>query len=150
VRDVEALCWSVVDRSRLKLNHHDRADLTTYLIETCWVLSERFEPGGIKFSTFATNTLRFRLVDWQRSRNGRTKWSFAGFTYERVQPQLVSLDADDSLSDRLGSSLAGSGLDDGEPRLSDELRALDKRSSRPGRREDWLGDEAAQRVASRD
>ena len=109
------------------------------------MFSERFdaERTGKNFSGYALHILRQRVIDWDRKRLGRTKWQFKDKTYERPRPQLVSLDADDSLRDRLESSVARSGLDDDAHRLADELRTLDKRSRRPGRREDWLGDEAA-------
>ena len=49
-------------------------------------------------------TLRLRVVDWIRARNGRTRWAFSdGHVHERKPPQLVPLD-------ELGESLAsGSG-----------------------------------------
>jgi DNA-directed RNA polymerase specialized sigma24 family protein len=83
VRDVEALCTGIVRHSRLPLDHHDREDLTAYLIATCWELSLRYEPGRTSFSTWATTTLKLRVIDWNRKRNGRTRWQFSGHTYER-------------------------------------------------------------------
>jgi hypothetical protein len=143
VRDVEALCAQVVQRSGLTLSYHEREDLLAYLLAVAWETSTRFEPGRIRFSIFVTRTLRFRTVDWVRTYRGRSKWAFKDSTYERPRVQLVSLDAPDSNEHQLVDTLAGSGLDDDERRLSDELRALRKRSRRPGRRDDWLGDEAA-------
>jgi hypothetical protein len=132
VRDVEALCVSIVQRSSLELSHHEREDLTTYLIETCWSLSLRFEPGGITFSTWAGNTLKLRLVDWQRSRKGRTKWAFAnGSSYVRTRPEYVSFDADDSLRDRVEAAQSerkGDPEDDRDPDLGGLL--ADRDSSR--------------------
>lgn len=95
VRDVEALCGRLIQQSAPNdLSHHDREDLLTYLIESCWELSRRYEQGSMRqgFSIWATVTLRRRIVDWQRSRNGRTKWAFADRVYERPIPELVSLD----------------------------------------------------------
>jgi hypothetical protein len=143
VGDVEALCWSIVKRYRLELNHHEREDLVTYLIETCWSLSVRYEPGGITFCTYATNNLKLRVVDWERQRFGRRTWKFKNAVYERPQVELVSLDADESFRDRLESSVAGSGLDDDASSFASDMRTLSERARRPGRRDEWLGDEAA-------
>ena len=44
---------------------------------------------------------------------------------------------------RLGLAVGNGGVDDDAHRLSDQLRALDKRSRRPGRRDELLGHEAA-------
>jgi DNA-directed RNA polymerase specialized sigma24 family protein len=109
VRDVEALCTSIVQRSRLPLDHHDREDLTTYLIETCWELSLRYEPGPTSFSTWATTTLKLRTIDWNRKRNGRTRWQFSGHIYERPRPVVVSLDTE--LVDTLAAGAGDSALD---------------------------------------
>jgi hypothetical protein len=143
VRDVESFTGRIVERSGLRLSVEDREELHVYLIETCWEISIRFEPGRISFSSFAGSTLPRRVIDWERQRFGRTKWQFRDRVYERPRVELVSLDADDSEHVRLGPSFAGGSLDDGEHRLADQLRDLDQRSSRPGRRPDWLGDEAA-------
>jgi DNA-directed RNA polymerase specialized sigma24 family protein len=109
VRNVEALCTSIVQRSRLSLDHHDREDLTAYLIATCWELSLRYEPGKTSFSTWATTTLKLRTIDWNRKRNGRTRWQFSGHTYERERPQFVSLDAE--LVDTLAAGAGDPALD---------------------------------------
>jgi hypothetical protein len=143
VVDAERFCASVVTRSGLQLSYHDREDLHAWLVSECWLLSLRFQPGGISFSTYAGNTLRRRAIDWQRQRFGRRTWRFKNSVYERPRVELVSLDADDSERDRLESTVAGSGLDSGASGFAAGMRALDKRSSRPGRRETWLGDEAA-------
>jgi hypothetical protein len=141
VADAEGFCAFIVARSRLELSYHDREDLHAWLVSECWLLSLRFEPGGISFSTYAGNTLKRRSIDWQRQRFGRRTWRFRDKVYERPRVTLVSLD--DPGNDRLESALGGSGLDDCEHRLADELRALDQRGSRPSRRRDWLGEDAA-------
>jgi DNA-directed RNA polymerase specialized sigma24 family protein len=107
VRDCEALCTHVIQRSRLNLSHHDSEDLLAYLISEAWLLSERYEPGGITFSTWATTTLRVRAYDWLRSRRGRTRWQFHDRVYARPQPVLVSFDE----LDRMGDIDAGSSGD---------------------------------------
>lgn len=109
VMDVEAFCVRIVDRSSLELRHHDREDLVAYLIETCWELSRRYERGGVRFSTVAGTILRQRLVDWQRSQNGRTRWQFRGRTYERQLPTVVPLDDRPDGPDHSVEMDAGSG-----------------------------------------
>lgn len=92
--DVEALAERVVALSGLTLSWHEREDLTTYLIETAWQLSLRFDADRLdSFGAFAWNVLRLRTTDWLRQRRGRTRWQFADSTYERERPTLVSFDA---------------------------------------------------------
>jgi hypothetical protein len=136
VDDAEGFCAQLAGRAGLELSYHEREDLLAFLISTCWQLSTKYEPGGMAFSTYATYTLKLRIVDWQRAKKGRSKWQFKDSTYERPRAHLVSLDALDSDGDLLGDTLTGSSLDDDERRLSDELRALRARGRRPGRRDD--------------
>ena len=63
--------------------------------------------------------------------------------HERKRPQFVSLDADDPERDRLVDTLAGGGLDSDASGFAADMRTLAKRSRRPRKRDDWLGDEAA-------
>jgi hypothetical protein len=146
VDDVEALCGSVIERSGLELDYYDREDLLAYLLALIWELSLKWDPPAKYrhkgFAVWAATTLKRRVVDWDRSRKGRTKWKFAGgVVYERTLPQLVSLDAGDGT--RLDEALAGSGLDGDASGFASDMRALDKRARRPGRRDEWMGDEAA-------
>jgi hypothetical protein len=106
IADVEAFTGRIVERSGLRLSVEDRDDLHVYLIEECWELSTRYQPSRISFSSYAGTNLRLRVVDWQRGRFGRTRWVFKDRVYERPQPVLVSLDADDTLRDRLDEALA--------------------------------------------
>ena len=106
VRDAEAFVVAIASRSQLELGLDDAEDFRQYLLAELWVLSTRFEPGGISFSSWAATTLRLRVVDWQRKRFGRRRWKFSGRTYERPRVELVSLD-NDQLGDSLGSTLAG-------------------------------------------
>jgi len=107
IADVEAFTGRIVERSKLYLDHSDREALHAFLVAECWLLSTRYSPGRISFSTWAGATLRLRLVDWQRQRFGRTRWTFKdGREHVRERAQLVSLDADDSLRDRLDESVA--------------------------------------------
>jgi hypothetical protein len=142
IRDVESFTGRIVERSGLRLSVEDRDDLHVYLIEECWELSTRFEPSGISFSSYAGTNLRLRVVDWQRRRFGRNRWVFKDRVYERPRVELVSLDADAELG-RLDESLAASSMDSDALGFASDMRDLDRRSSRPGRRSDWLGDEAA-------
>jgi len=141
IRDVESFTGRIVERSGLRLSVEDREELHVYLIEECWLLSTRFQPSRVTFSTFAANTLRLRVVDWQRQRFGRRTWRFKNSVYERPRVELVSLDG--SEHDRLDSTLGGSSLDGDASGFAADMRALDTRARRPGRRDDWLGDEAA-------
>jgi hypothetical protein len=107
IRDVESFTGRIVERSNLHLDHSDREDLHAFLVAECWLLSTRYSPGGISFSSLAGATLRLRVVDWQRQRFGRTRWTFKnGREHVRERPKRVSLDADDSLRDRLDESVA--------------------------------------------
>jgi hypothetical protein len=126
VEDVERFAARIVERKRLDwLQPHERTDLLTFLIETTWELSERYEPIGYEFSQWARPTLDKRVTDWLRK-------EFFDARYFSEPPELVSLD--DSEHDDLGAALTGSGVDDGSYRLADQLRALKARSRRPGRR----------------
>jgi hypothetical protein len=144
VTDVEAVCASTLNRSGLQLSHADREDCLAFLLETAWKLSLAYDAGGreSRFGVYLSRKLNQRLVDWQRSRNGRTRWQFKDRTYERKLPELVSLDAD---GDSLGSALAsdGSGPEDGRyecesglerERNRQRLRDLELLGLRPDRR----------------
>ena len=125
VDDVERFASQIVRFSGLDLSHHEREDLTAYLIETAWELSLRYDPAGVSsFRIWARRTLRLRCVDWVRSHRGRTKWSFAAGSYERPRTRLVSLDNGvGSADDRLGEALAACDGDPASGRDSD-LRGL--------------------------
>jgi hypothetical protein len=135
VDDAARFCSAIVTRSGLALSHHDREDLQQHLFIQIWELSLRYDSGDPKFpprfSVYATNLLRLRIVDWQRAKLGRSRWTFHDRVYERERPQLVSLDVNDAGDDGVESALAGSGLDRGERELADELRLLRKRSRPP-------------------
>lgn len=131
IRDVEAFCAELIPAST---SREDREDLHAYLIETCWELSLHHKPGTRSFSARAGQILRQRRHDWQRQRNGRTRWQFATHTYERPRPILVS---HDDLGDGLHAALATPGWDharDGDPR--DLVRLLRERSSDEAWRDD--------------
>ena len=95
IQDVEAFCTTLIPHTwHTQLTPHDREDLTTWLIETCWELSLTYQPGHIRFSTWAGNTLRKRTHDWLRQRNGRTIWKFKTHTYTRPKPVVISTDTE--------------------------------------------------------
>jgi hypothetical protein len=121
--DVEAFTAAIVRYSHFQLSYHDRQDLHAFLIEECWKLSLRFEPGIIRggFSVWAGTTLRKRLIDWERQRFGRTKWQFSDRTYERPRTDIVSLD--DPERDQLRDAL-GAGTGDLETSWDETLRGL--------------------------
>ena len=112
VDDAAAFCGGIVTRSGLALSWSDREDLEQQLLVECWRLSLTYQPGAASFSTWAGGMLRRRVVDWQRQRNGRTRWVFRDHVYERPRPQIVSLDVDDSAQrDRLELTLVEDGVD---------------------------------------
>lgn len=139
VDDTTAFVAAIVNRSGLALSWSDREDLEQWLVIQAWELSIKYDSGDPqyppRFSVYATNLLRLRVVDWIRQRNGRTRWTNPngniGAVYERKRTELVSLDVNDACDDGVGSALAGSSLDCSERELSDELRLLGERSRPP-------------------
>lgn len=133
IRDVDAFVATIVTHSRLKLTHHQREDLSTFLIETCWELSLRDpQPWRTSFSGWVTPLLRVRIVDWQRQplQGGRTTWSFKSHerdtgrkpkSYERERPTLVPLD------NQLGTADTTGHMGNPEHRDPDLLRHLTTR-----------------------
>lgn len=143
IDDVEAFTGRIVQRSGLRLSVQDQEELHTYLIESAWELSFKHNPERGPFRSWLGYALRRRVVDWQRSRFGRTRWKFAGRVYERERPQLVSLDGVDADRDRMGEAVAASSLDGDTHSFAADMRTLGARGCRPGRRDESLGDEAA-------
>lgn len=59
-------------------------------------MSTRYDPArSTSFKAIVIGRLSNRCVDWMRQHRGRTRWQFAGHTYERELPRPVSLDAAD-------------------------------------------------------
>ena len=110
VRDAEAFVAAIANRSQLGVGPDDSEDLRQYLLTELWVLSTRYEPGGVNFSAWAIATLRLRVIDWQRQRFGRRRWKFSGRTYERPRVETVSYD-DELAADSMGATLASDGSD---------------------------------------
>lgn len=130
--DAERLARNALEhtlRNRgIRLRPHELEDALSYLVAEAWKMSLTFEPARGNFTQYANRRLRLRVVDWHRDYYGRTKWAWADRVYERPKRDTVSLDADGG---DLGQSLPGGGLDDGEHRLSDQLRSLHARARRP-------------------
>jgi len=138
IADVEQFCNRIIHRSRLELSWHERDDLLAYLVETCWQLAEDFRPGGIKFSTYAGTTLPRRVIDWTRTRYGRTRWTnpngHHGQVYERDRQQSLSLD------DPLAATHLAQLVDATPPSCPDLRRILGERGSEPARRHITMGE----------
>lgn len=129
VQDVEALALYAIRRSRHTgdLRFHEREDLTAFVVAGIWECSRNFHPGRGAFSTIATVAAARRIVDWQRLRNGRSRWQFGDHVYERERPQLVPLD------DRPGEALAareGDPADGCDPDLERLLGTGDRQRAR--------------------
>jgi DNA-directed RNA polymerase specialized sigma24 family protein len=108
---VEGLIASAIASSAqvADLRPHEHEDLCAYLIGVARELSIAYNParGRVSFSSFLGTTARLRIIDWVRKERGRSKWSWSnGKSYERERPRLVSVDADDSLRDRLDETVA--------------------------------------------
>jgi len=132
IRDAAAVVSSVVRTSKLELRFHEREDLEQYLLGELWILSLRYEPGGISFSTWATTTLKLRTIDFFRRERGRTRWQFGdGRVHERERPTFVSLEVEHG--DRLDAALAAGGGDPADvcdPALQRVLADGDRTRSR--------------------
>ena len=146
IDDVERFVVAIVNRHQPGLNYDDHDDLIVHLVETCWELSLRYQPGGITFSTWSRATLQKRLVDWQRQRFGRTRWVFHDRVVERPPTELVSLDADDPDGPPLGETLGSRAGDPALGRSPDLARLLGKGSSTRARDFEALGLEPPRRT----
>lgn len=110
--DVENLAAAVMQEAcgRRRLNEQQRDDLLADLIAYTWELSLRYDPDQDHarargrepgFGGWAIHWLRFRVIDWVRKTEGRTRWAFSDHVYERSVPAVASLD---QLDDALGPS----------------------------------------------
>lgn len=142
VEDVESLCARVIQHSGLELSFHDHELLLAFLVETAWEISLTYQPSTPpRFAIYLQGILRRRVVDWQRNRNGRTRWQFADRTYERPRPQFCSLD------DRLDEAEPGVSVDDEVHSRADLSRILGTGSSSTARTNDTLGTAAPRKAA---
>ncbi len=113
IEDVEAYCAHIVliqlREWRAHLGPEDYDDLITFIIETVWELSTRYDhrPGST-FSTYAGRIARLRIADWYR------RHPEFGRSQARKNTEHISLEdhTDDGL--RLGHTLASSNGDPGE------------------------------------
>jgi hypothetical protein len=135
--DVERLAAAVlheaIARSGFPLREHQREDLLADLVAYTWELSLRYDPDldhararGRQpgFDGWATQRLRFRVIDWIRQTEGRTRWAFSDHTYERSVRSVESWDGLDE-ADQQGSvdAEAHSDLDLGRVLLRGDSRA---------------------------
>ena len=106
--DGERLAAAVMQEAvgRRALREHQREELLAELISYTWELSLRYDPDqdhararGRRpgFDGWATYWLRFRVIDWIRKTEGRTRWAFSDHTYERSIPTVGSLDGLDEV-----------------------------------------------------
>jgi DNA-directed RNA polymerase specialized sigma24 family protein len=150
VGDVEALVATLARDVAADLQWHEREDLVAYLLGLVWERHEKWDREKTpSFRQFATYLLRLRIVDHCRQQRGRTRWTFSsGYTYERVRPELVSLEfpvGDGELE--LGEVVAartGDPQTDCDPDLS---RLLGGGSRQRAQDLDALGIEPPRRVA---
>ena len=146
VRDVEGLALKAInDGQRVELRPHQRDDLCAYLIGEIWALSLRFDPARGSFAAFAYHTARLRKIDWLRKEHGRTRWQFAGRTYERERPLLVSLDGPDR--HQLDDALATGGGDPASDSDQDLGGVVGARDSARARDDETLGLRPPRRAA---
>jgi DNA-directed RNA polymerase specialized sigma24 family protein len=97
VDDVEGLARRALgDQLRsigAHLSGHEHEDAVTFLIETTWEASLRYDPErSSSFSRFSYRLCRRRTIDFIRQRNGRTRWQFSSWTHTRTRPEVLSLD----------------------------------------------------------
>jgi len=129
VDDVEGVCISAIRKAGLRLEHYEFEECLTYLIETSWELSLGYERGDFpsRFGVYLSRRLQQRLSDWQRSRNGRTKWQFADRVYTRSLPSFVPLE---HRPDGLDHSILGNPDPGGLPDLLGLQRARGSKGAR--------------------
>lgn len=142
------LCRRVLQQSGgLELSWHEQDDALAYLCAACWQLSLEYDParnpghlhpsGG--FAGWATYRLKQRYVDWRRQQHGRTRWTFGnGEVYERMRPQILSLDADDG-DGGLGATLTARAGDPAHDRDPDLRRLVEGDDSQRARDLQTLG-----------
>jgi DNA-directed RNA polymerase specialized sigma24 family protein len=127
VDDVEGLARRALgDQLRsmgAHLSGHEHEDAVTFLIETTWEASLRFDPSrSSSFSKFSYQLCRRRTIDFIRQRNGRTKWQFSSWTHTRTRPDILSLNA--PLDGELGSAFGRGQENFADDRSPDLLRVL--------------------------
>lgn len=139
IRDVEAFCATIIQRSRIDLTSIEHDDLLAYLITEAWRISGLDQnlqpihprPAGAydrgdpqhppRFSVIATERLRHRITDWLRQTRADHRYPSAR------RYALVALD------DQLADTLTASPLDDPQHRSPDLQRLLRERPSQDER-----------------
>lgn len=143
IRDPEAFVSRIVALRGGELDFHQRERLQQFLLIALWELSLVFEPGGIRFSTYAGNTLPRRITDWRRSpeEGGRTKWQFKDRIYERPRVHVSSLD-------QLEPALPEVGVEAALPSDPALLRILRPRGGKGARQDEGVGGAGTRSVAA--
>lgn len=158
IRDPEAFVGRIVERSRRKLDSHQRERLHQFLLIELWQLSLNYHAGGILFSTWAGNTLPRRIIDWERTpeEGGRVLWTKPrtgggkqyAESYERERPKFYTLVLEDHAPDSpLGTPHSERLVDATPDRSPDLMRVLRAGSSSTTRRDDTLGSRSPRRAA---
>jgi hypothetical protein len=126
IRDTEAFCTYILNRSRLTLTPQDHEDALAYLIQEAWILSTRHRPGNTPFSAHAATRLPQRLIDWQRQRKDTRYPSNTRYTTVSIHSHAVR--------SRLEQPDLNGSHDDPRDRNTDQLvRLLRTRSRQPTR-----------------
>lgn len=117
--DVEAFCARIVARQLASVGGYlepaDREDAVAYLIGEAWILWSRFdESKGATFWTYSSPVLRRRMVDWYRSRFGRSS--------NAPRPRIVSTDELEQAE--LERAIRGRAADDPADSYTDLSRML--------------------------
>jgi predicted transcriptional regulator len=84
--DLEKLARSAIRDSGLRLSWDREEELLTELVLIAWELSQKHDerryPGG--FAKGCDQRLRFRVIDWIRKTEGRTRWQFGADEAQRI------------------------------------------------------------------
>lgn len=126
--DVEAFCSRIVTRQLASaggyLEPADREDAIAYLIGEAWILYSRFDAAkGATFWTYSSPVLQRRMVDWYRTKFGRSS--------NAPRPRMVS--TDELERTELERALSGRTGDDPANSYSDLAGQLAGRGRRRGR-----------------
>lgn len=146
IRDPAAFVARIVTRNGGDLDHHQRERLHQFLLIALWELSLTYDRGDPRFpsnfSGHAGSILPRRVVDWRRSpeEGGRTRWQFAGHTYERPRIRVDSLD-------RLEPAHTQVGVEDPLPSDPALQRILGEGSSSGARQNSGVARDGARRAA---
>ncbi len=106
IHDTERLCRDALNKALAHTNTdlppHHYEDALAELVAAAWRIAGDYDPSKDKaldrgqrpnLAAYVSYILKLRVVDAAQRSRGRTRWQFAGHTYERELPQLLSLDA---------------------------------------------------------